>query len=94
MRIIPDFSRWDNGYPSGGNYWSDYTGTDNYSGPSQNIPGSDGIGDVNYTIDANNAFNSLYLGFFHEPQFLRGNVWLYGILLSIPSTWDFSMNLH
>ncbi len=24
---------WDNGYPSGGNYWSDYTGVDIYSGP-------------------------------------------------------------
>jgi parallel beta-helix repeat protein len=37
---------WDNGYPSGGNYWSDYTGADNYHGPNQNILGSDGIGDT------------------------------------------------
>jgi uncharacterized repeat protein (TIGR02543 family) len=41
---------WDNGYPSGGNYWSDYAGTDNYHGESQDIPGSDGIGDTPYTI--------------------------------------------
>jgi parallel beta-helix repeat protein len=41
---------WDNGYPSGGNYWSDYTGVDNYSGPKQDIPGSDGIGDTPYNI--------------------------------------------
>ena len=41
---------WDNGYPSGGNYWSDYTGVDLNSGPSQNIPGSDGIGDTPYSI--------------------------------------------
>ncbi|MFH0815410.1 MAG: hypothetical protein V1934_01135 [Methanobacteriota archaeon] len=40
---------WDDGYPSGGNYWSDYNGTDVYSGPSQNISGSDGIGDTPYT---------------------------------------------
>jgi parallel beta-helix repeat protein len=39
---------WDNGYPSGGNYWSDYNGTDLYSGPYQNITGSDGIGDTPY----------------------------------------------
>ena len=45
---------WDNGYPSGGNYWSDYNGTDLYSGPYQNITGSDGIGDTPYVIDANN----------------------------------------
>jgi parallel beta-helix repeat protein len=41
---------WDNGYPSGGNYWSDYIGVDNYSGENQNIPGGDGIGDDSYYI--------------------------------------------
>jgi parallel beta-helix repeat protein len=43
---------WDDGYPSGGNHWSDYGGVDIFSGPDQDIPGSDGIGDTNYTIDA------------------------------------------
>src|SRR3990170_1348294 len=37
---------WDDGYPSGGNWWSDYAGDDLYSGPGQDIPGSDGIGDA------------------------------------------------
>ena len=46
---------WDNGYPSGGNYWSDYTGADEKSGPSQDQPGSDGIGDKPYTIKENNT---------------------------------------
>jgi parallel beta-helix repeat protein len=41
-------NQWDNGYPSGGNYWSDYTGNDSYMGPNQDIPGSDGIGDIPY----------------------------------------------
>jgi parallel beta-helix repeat protein len=40
---------WDNGYPSGGNYWSDYNGTDLYSGiHPQSENGSDGIGDTFY----------------------------------------------
>jgi parallel beta-helix repeat protein len=41
---------WDAGYLSGGNYWSDYNGTDYYSGPYQNETESDGIGDTQYTI--------------------------------------------
>ena len=41
---------WDNDYPSGGNYWNDYTGEDQYSGPGQNLTGPDGIGDNPYNI--------------------------------------------
>ena len=41
---------WDNGYPSGGNYWSDYTGQDEFSGPNQDMPGCDNIGDIPYNI--------------------------------------------
>jgi len=46
---------WDNGYPSGGNYWSDLTGLDVKRGPDQDQPGSDGIIDTPYIIDANNT---------------------------------------
>jgi parallel beta-helix repeat protein len=43
---------WDDGYPSGGNYWSDYSGPDSFKGPYQNETGSDGIGDHPYpTLD-------------------------------------------
>ena len=45
---------WDDGYPSGGNYWSDHSDIDLYSGPYQNETGSDGIWDHPYVIDANN----------------------------------------
>lgn len=47
-------SNWDNGYPSGGNYWSDYSSVDQHSGPNQDQPGSDGIGDVSVTINSIN----------------------------------------
>jgi nitrous oxidase accessory protein NosD len=36
---------WDDGYPSGGNYWGDGTAVDVRCGPSQEEPGSDGIAD-------------------------------------------------
>ena len=48
---------WDDGYPSGGNYWSDYTDVDQYSGPNQNETGSDKIWDHPYIIDGNNQDN-------------------------------------
>jgi nitrous oxidase accessory protein NosD len=46
---------WDNGYPSGGNYWSSYNGVDVKTGPYQNVSGSDGIGDTPYVLGANNT---------------------------------------
>ena len=42
---------WHDDYPSGGNFWDDYSGVDNFSGPNQNIPGSDSIGDTPYYIN-------------------------------------------
>jgi len=48
---------WDDGYPSGGNYWSDYAGVDNYRGPNQDQLGSDRIGDTPYVIDGANQDN-------------------------------------
>ncbi len=54
--VTPNYNNtWDNGYPSGGNYWSDYTGTDLYSGPDQNIAGSDFRGNTPYIINQNNT---------------------------------------
>jgi len=46
---------WDDGYPSGGNHWSDYLGNDTYSGPYQNETGSDNIGDTQYVIDTDSV---------------------------------------
>ncbi len=43
-------NKWDNDYPSGGNYWSDYTGDDDNHGPNQDILGHDRIGDIPFEI--------------------------------------------
>jgi subtilisin family serine protease len=53
IRHIGSCSRqniWDCGYPAGGNYWSDYAGTDIYRGMYQNVTGMDDIGDTPYNI--------------------------------------------
>ncbi|UCH30955.1 MAG: right-handed parallel beta-helix repeat-containing protein [Candidatus Bathyarchaeota archaeon] len=58
--ISPEVSHpnfWDNGYPSGGNYWSDYNGTDSSSGFYQNETGPDRIGDSPYVISGSNQDN-------------------------------------
>lgn len=48
---------WNEGYPYGGNYWSNYTDADLYGGLYQNETGSDGIWDHPYVIDGNNTDN-------------------------------------
>jgi parallel beta-helix repeat protein len=53
MNVWASINEWDNGYPYGGNFWSDYNGSDVYSGPYQNETGHDWIGDSPYVIDAN-----------------------------------------
>jgi len=51
------FNAWDDGYPSGGNYWSDYISVDAKSGSYQNLTSGDGIWDHPYVIDENNQDN-------------------------------------
>jgi parallel beta-helix repeat protein len=64
----PGQNSWDNGYPSGGNYWSDYKGVDNCSGPQQNIcPSSDGIGDTPYTFTSGQDNYPLMKPFTPDP---------------------------
>jgi len=47
---------WDDGYPSGGNFWSDYAGVD---------ADGDGIGDTPYLIDDNNRDRYPLMGAFN-----------------------------
>jgi hypothetical protein len=48
---------WDDGYPSGGNYWSGYTGVDS---------DYDGIGDSWYEIDSSNIDHYPLMGMFSD----------------------------
>lgn len=48
--------RWDDGYPGGGNHWSDYKGLDTCSGPLREVcPNADGLGDTPYVVQVGMA---------------------------------------
>ena len=51
---------WDTNYPSGGNHWNDYNGTD---------LDQDGIGDSSYVIDANNTDHYPLVTEYIVPEF-------------------------
>jgi len=57
-------NKWNSTYPYGGNYWSDYTGTDVYCGPYQNETGSDGIGDTSYVVNINELFGTYNIDYY------------------------------
>jgi len=72
---------WDDGYPSGGNYWSDYNGYDS---------DHDGIGDTPYFIDENNTDHYPLMGMFSSFNTSYG----YAVdFVSNSSISDFSFNL-
>jgi parallel beta-helix repeat protein len=77
FRVSSDGSpnTWDNGYPSGGNYWSDYNGTD---------ANHDEIGDTPYVIDANNTDNYPLMNVIPEfPPFLILPIFFVATLLAV-----------
>jgi hypothetical protein len=83
----PDYANfWDIGYPSGGNYWSDYTSVDSYSGPYQNETGSDGIGDTPYIIDEDNQDNYPFMseyGWIRPPDLTVFDPEIVGLSVSV-----------
>jgi len=48
---------WNGSYAVGGNYWSGIAAVDIFSGPDQDIPGSDGVGDTPYAIPGGPSFD-------------------------------------
>jgi len=67
----------DDGYPSGGNYWSDYNGTD---------ANHDGIGDTPYIIDVNNTDHYPLMTQYIIPEFptlLIPTVFMIATLLAV-----------
>ncbi len=72
------FHSWDDGHPSGGNYWSDYSGVDDCSGPNQDVcPDPDGIGDTAYWIEFGDTDRYPLMSplvFSHTPPFAPQNL--------------------
>ena len=66
--VNSDTNTWDNGYPSGGNYWSNYAGVDVKGGPNQDQSGSDGIGDTPHTFSGPNQDNYPLMNPMGSPQ--------------------------
>jgi hypothetical protein len=61
---------WDDGYPSGGNYWADqWNKADYYRGPNQDEPGSDGIVDNPLQIDSYNTDRYPFMNPYRPPKF-------------------------
>ena len=48
---IGEVNTWDDGYPSGGNYWSNSNVVDLHTGYFQNETGKDGLGDTAFVIE-------------------------------------------
>ena len=77
---------WDDGYPSGGNYWSNYTGVDL-------LDGGDGIGDSAHVIDADNQDNYPLMGpisFFNAGTWDEVTYYVYTVSNSTVSHFHFS----
>lgn len=74
---------WDDGYPSGGNYWNDYNGTDT---------NEDAIGETPYTIDLNNQDSYPLTAPFHDGLVQYQEKTYYIMAVSNSTLQDFQLN--
>ncbi len=65
---------WNLLYPGGGNYWDDYTGYDVFLGTDQDIPGSDGFGDIPYNIPGGAGAKDMYPFVFLPETIFEGDI--------------------
>ena len=77
-------------YPTGGNYYDEYTGADLFHGANQDIPGPDGIGDTPYLVHGDNGPVNVDLYPLMDPygpgvvldntapEFVTGGAWVTG----------------
>lgn len=80
--VAESLNVWDDDYPSGGNYWSDYDGNDLFSGLYQNETGSDGIGDHPHSIGQINTDRYPLMAPITDFQITTQNGEIYDIELS------------
>ncbi len=84
--------QWDDGYPGGGNYWDNYSGTDIFSGPGQDISGSDGMGDTNFILSGTSGAVDNYPLMIPFEQFEDAYEYINFIPIRINSNVDFDAN--
>ncbi len=68
----------DSGYPSGGNFWSDFRGVDMYCGPGQSTDGSDGIGDAPYEVASHVEDHYPFTSYWYSPKVTVSNISMIG----------------
>lgn len=91
--IVHSVNVFDDGYPSGGNYWSNYNGTDAVSGLYQNESGCDGMGDSAMAFDAENPDHYPLMGRFEAFYAGSWNTLPYFVnIFSNSAISDFSFN--
>ena len=91
--VLSGSAEWDNGYPSGGNYWSDYIGVDLKNGTNQDGLASDSIGDTAFSIDADNVDHYPLMGPFGTFDALTWNGVSYSIdIVSKSNITNFNFN--
>jgi parallel beta-helix repeat protein len=84
---------WDDGYPSGGNFWSICSHIDLYKGSDQNQPGSDSINDTEYMIDTLNIDRYPLVQPFSPHDIGVANIILPKTILGQGSTMDIELEI-